>query len=95
MEYDSKSSVFGKSGNNRFFGSKPNKTFRSIFGNEIPQIAKAKADYQSSACCYLTRGSILSGGFEMNDFFPTIWKHNLAAPFGSVNMSFGESTCCK
>lgn len=79
---------------NSFFKDPINgKERRSIFGNQIPQIAKAKADYKSSACCVtLSGGNLPSGGFKMNAFYPSIWKHNLQNILIG-KMTFSEECC--
>jgi hypothetical protein len=66
---------------------------RSIFGNLIPQTAKAKENQKSSACCVVENaGQMPAGGFKMNAFYSTIWKRNLRNILSS-NMAFGENCC--
>ena len=66
---------------------------RTIFGNDIPQVAKAKQDPKSSACCVTeAAGQMPAGGFKMNAFYSTIWSKNLRNVLSS-NMAFGEDCC--
>lgn len=65
----------------------------TIFGNDIPQVAKSKPDPSSSACCVLHNGGqIPSGGFNMNAFYSTIWSKNLRNVLIS-NPAFGDRCC--
>lgn len=67
----------------------------TIFGNDIPQVAKSKPDPNSSACCVLNNGGQMpSGGFNMNAFYSTIWSRNLRNVLTS-NTAFGENCCSK
>lgn len=76
-----------------FSDSRNGKESRSIFGNEIPQMAKSKPDFKSSACCIVANsGQMPSGGFNMNSFYSTIWGRNLRSIL-ITNMAFGENCC--
>lgn len=79
---------------NSFFRDSVNgKEKSSIFGNQIPQIAKSKPSFNSSACCVvLNAGNLPSGGVDMNAFYPSIWKHNLSNILIGT-MAFGEECC--
>lgn len=94
MMYSSNSGMFKAFNRNSFFNDPVNgKEKRTIFGNQIPQIAKAKESFKSSACCvFINAGNIPSGGFKMNSFFPTIWKHNMSNILVGT-MAFGEECC--
>ena len=79
---------------NSFYSDPVNGTEkRNIFGNHIPQTAKAKPDQRSAACCVTEAGGQMpAGGFKMNAFYSTIWGRNLVNVLSS-NMAFGEQCC--
>ena len=93
-QYSTTSTMFKDFNANSFYKDPFNgKERRSIFGNSIPQVAKAQPDPKSSACCVTEAGGQMpSGGFKMNSFYSTIWKRNLRNMFSSV-MAFGEECC--
>jgi hypothetical protein len=92
--YPTTSNVFKSFGNGTMFSDLKNgKEKRTIFGNDIPQTAKAKPDPRSAACCVTENGGIMpAGGFKMNAFYSTIWSKNLRNVL-SNNMAFGEDCC--
>ena len=91
---DTKSNMFKGFGHGTVFSDLKNgKEKRTIFGNDIPQTAKAKPDPRSSACCVTDNGGVMpGGGFKMNAFYSTIWSRNLRNVL-SKNMAFGEDCC--
>jgi hypothetical protein len=93
-DYSVKGDMFkGFSGTTVFSDLKNGKEKRTIFGNDIPQTAKAKPDPRSSACCVVEGGGTMpAGGFKMNAFFSTIWSRNLRNILID-NMAFGEQCC--
>ena len=88
-------SMFKESNDSIYKNSYNGKEKRSIFGNDIPQVAKAKPDPKSSACCLVgvEDAKLPSGGFEMNAFYSTIWSHNLRSVL-IKKAAFGEDPCC-
>ena len=92
--YSVKNDMFkGFSGGSIFSDLKNGKEKRTIFGNDIPQTAKAKSLPKSSACCVTENGGQMpAGGYKMNAFYSTIWGRNLRNILSS-NMAFGEQCC--
>lgn len=89
---NSSGSMFKSSNNSIYKDTYNGNEKATIFGNDIPQIAKAKPDPKSSACC-VGGGQLPSGGYEMNGFYSTIWSHNLQNVFIHA-AAFGEDPCC-
>lgn len=93
-DYSVRGTMFKGFGRTRVFSDSRNgKEKQSIFGNDIPQVAKARLDPRSSACCVTQAGGQMpSGGFNMNGFYSTIWKRNLRNILIS-NSAFPEKCC--
>ena len=93
-DYSASNDMFkGFSSGSMFSDLKNGKEKRTIFGNDIPQVAKAKPDPKSSACCVTeAAGQLPAGGFKMNAFYSTIWGRSLRNILIS-NMAFGEQCC--
>ena len=93
-DYSVRGDMFSKFNRTTVFSDPKNgKENGSIFGNEIPQTAKAKPDLKSSACCIVEAGGNMPAGvFKMNAFYSTIWGKNLRNVFTN-NMAYGEQCC--
>lgn len=93
-DYSVRGTMFKGFNKTRIFSdSISGKERQSIFGNDIPQVAKAKNDPRSSSCCVIQLiGNMSVERFTMNGFYSTIWKRNLRNVL-ITNSAFGESCC--
>jgi hypothetical protein len=93
-DYSVRGTMFKSFNRTTVFSDKKNgKEKDTIFGNDIPQTAKAKQDPKSAACCVINAGGQLpAGGAQMNQFYSTIWSKNLRNVLIS-NSAFGEQCC--